>query len=164
MKILKTDCLSDGFRMPGEFEKQDGCLMIYPWRPGSWNYNAKYARDVFVEIAHILGAYEDVYMIVRSEDMNEAITRLDHPHIHIIEASSDDAWARDTGPTFVINDKGERRGINWEFNAWGGSYDGLYSHWEYDQVIPNHLCEYLGDDLYEARPFVLEGGSIHVEG
>lgn len=56
-------------------------------------------------------------MIVRSEDMNEAITRLDHPHIHIIEASSDDAWARDTGPTFVINDKGERRGINWEFNA-----------------------------------------------
>ena len=38
MKILKTDCLSDGFRMPGEFEKQDGCLMIYPWRPGSWNY------------------------------------------------------------------------------------------------------------------------------
>lgn len=36
MKILKTDCLSDGFRMPGEFEKQDGCLMIYPWRPGSW--------------------------------------------------------------------------------------------------------------------------------
>lgn len=103
-------------------------------------------------------------MIVRSEDMNEAVTRLDHPHIHIIEASSDDAWARDTGPTFVINDKGERRGINWEFNAWGGSYDGLYSHWEYDQVIPNHLCEYLGDDLYEARPFVLEGGSIHVDG
>ena len=73
MKILKTDCLSDGFRMPGEFEKQDGCLMIYPWRPGSWNYNAKYARDVFVEIAHILGAYEDVYMIVRSEDMNEVV-------------------------------------------------------------------------------------------
>lgn len=117
MKILKTDCLSDGFRMPGEFEKQDGCLMIYPWRPGSWNYNAKYARDVFVEIAHILGAYEDVYMIVRSEDMNEAVTRLNHPHIHIIEASSNDAWARDTGPTFVINDKGERRGISWEFNA-----------------------------------------------
>ena len=83
--------------------------MIYPWRPGSWNYNAKYARDVFVEIAHILGAYEDVYMIVRSEDMNEAVTRLNHPHIHIIEASSNDAWARDTGPTFVINDNGEIR-------------------------------------------------------
>ena len=164
MKILKTDCLSDGFRMPGEFEKQDGCLMIYPWRPGSWNYNAKYARDVFVEIAHILAAYEDVYMIVRPEDMKEASTRLAHPHIHIIEASSDDAWARDTGPTFVINDKGERRGINWEFNAWGGSYDGLYPHWENDQVIPSLICESLGDDLYEARPFVLEGGSIHVDG
>lgn len=35
---------------------------------------------------------------------------------------------------------------------------------ENDQNIPNHICEYLGDDLYEARPFVLEGGSIHVDG
>ncbi|MFR4414389.1 MAG: agmatine deiminase family protein [Butyricicoccus sp.] len=32
---------------------------------------------------------------------------------------TDDAWARDVGPTFVINGRGERRGIDWGFNAWG---------------------------------------------
>ena len=42
MKISKTDCLrtpkADGFYMPGEFEPHEGTLMIWPWRPGSWNY------------------------------------------------------------------------------------------------------------------------------
>ena len=26
--------------MPGEFEPHEGTLMIWPWRPGSWNYGA----------------------------------------------------------------------------------------------------------------------------
>ena len=29
-------------------------------------------------------------------------------------------------PTFVINGKGKRRGIDWGFNTWGGEVDGLY--------------------------------------
>ena len=50
MKISKTDCLrtpkSDGFYIPGEFEPHEGTLMIWPWRPGSWNYGLKFARHV----------------------------------------------------------------------------------------------------------------------
>jgi len=29
-------------------------------------------------------------------------------------------------PTFIINGKDERRGIDWGFNTWGGEVDGLY--------------------------------------
>ena len=218
MKILKTGCpskvqmggsnlseeklhsfpRSDGFRMPGEFEKQDGCLMIWPWRPGSWNYGAKAARTIFAQIAKKIAQGEQLYMMVRPEDMEEARAMLlgetkakpseearamllgesageitetwnssdtdSSANIHLIEALSEDAWARDTGATFVINDQGQRRGIDWEFNAWGGSYDGLYSHWENDQLIPEKICAFLGDRIYDAHPFVLEGGSIHVDG
>lgn len=32
--------------------------------------------------------------------------------------NSDDCWARDTGPTVVINGNGECRGVDWGFNAW----------------------------------------------
>ena len=32
---------------------------------------------------------------------------------------SDDAWARDVSPEFVVNDKGDMRGVDWYFNAWG---------------------------------------------
>lgn len=78
--------------------------------------------------------------------------------------NSDDAWARDTAPTFVVNNNGEIRAIDWQFNAWGGEYDGLYANWENDDKIPYELCNMLGVPLYDAHPFVLEGGSIHTDG
>ena len=46
--------------MPGEFEPHEGTLMIWPWRPGSWNYGAKAARAAFAEIAEAIAAYEQV--------------------------------------------------------------------------------------------------------
>ena len=32
---------------------------------------------------------------------------------------------RDVGPTFVVDDRGGRRAVDWEFNAWGGLQVGL---------------------------------------
>ena len=123
MKISKTDCLrtpkADGFYMPGEFEPHEGTLMIWPWRPGSWNYGAKAARTAFAEIAEAIAAYEQVYLFVRPQDKASAQELLSSDRIHLIEAQTEDAWARDTGATFVINNQGGRRGIQWEFNAWG---------------------------------------------
>lgn len=72
--------------------------------------------------------------------------------------------ARDTAPTFVVNNNGEIRAIDWQFNAWGGEYDGLYANWENDDKIPYELCKTLGVPMYDAHPFVLEGGSIHTDG
>ena len=72
--------------------------------------------------------------------------------------------ARDVGPTFVKNGAGDVRGIDWEFNAWGGTVDGLYAHWEKDDQVAERFCEALGYECYEAHPFVLEGGSIHSDG
>ena len=40
-----------GYRMPAEFERHRGCLMIWPQRPGSWPYGAENAKKVFAEIA-----------------------------------------------------------------------------------------------------------------
>jgi agmatine deiminase len=55
--------------------------------------------------------------------------------------SSDDAWVRDTGPTFVINNSGEVRGVNWDFNAWGGFDGGLYSPWNRDSQVGGKILE-----------------------
>lgn len=61
-------------------------------------------------------------------------------------------------------DKRIVRGINWEFNAWGGSFDGLYTDWSKDNQIAGNFLEITGFDCYDAAPFVLEGGSIHSDG
>ena len=128
--------------MPGEFEPHEGTLMIWPWRPGSWNYGAKAARAAFAEIAEAIAAYEQVYLFVRPQDKASAQELLSSDRIHLIEAQTEDAWARDTGATFVVNDQGGRRGIQWEFNAWGGQYDGLYSHFEHDREVPERICNF----------------------
>ena len=45
MKIENRTPHQDGFYMPGEFEPQDGVILIWPKRPGSWPYEAKEAGD-----------------------------------------------------------------------------------------------------------------------
>ena len=40
----------DGFCMPAEFSKHSATVMIWPERPGSWCYEAKFAEKVFAEI------------------------------------------------------------------------------------------------------------------
>ncbi len=70
---------------------------------------------------------------------------------------------RDIGATIVVDDTGRRRGVDWEFNAWGGERGGLYPSWGDDDRMAAAMCEHLGIDRYRA-PFVLEGGSIHSDG
>ncbi len=41
------------------------------------------------------------------------------PEITVIEMSTNDAWARDCGPSFFVNDHGDLRACDWTFNAWG---------------------------------------------
>ena len=52
------------------------------------------------------------------------------PAVKVVEMSNDDSWMRDCGASFVINDKGGLRGVDWYFNAWGGLVDGLYFPWD----------------------------------
>ena len=162
MKIENRTPHQDGFYMPGEFEPQDGVILIWPKRPGSWPYEAKEARKVFAGIANKLAETEKVYMLAEPEAENSAREYLDE-NVKILTIETDDAWARDVGPTFVTNGK-EVRGVNWTFNAWGGTFDGLYQDWKKDDKVAIEFCHQTGYDYYDAAPFVLEGGSIHSDG
>lgn len=162
MKIEKRTPRRDGFYMPGEFEAQDGCMMIWPKRPGSWPFEAKEAKKVFAQIANTIAESETVYMLVDEETRSSAKAMLSD-NVKILTIETDDAWARDVGPTFVT-DGTNVRGVNWSFNAWGGSFDGLYQNWDKDDKVAADFCEQTGYDYYDAAPFVLEGGSIHSDG
>ncbi len=162
---LNTLPKDDGFFMPAEFAPHDACLMIWPSRPGSWPHKAHAGRRAFHAVAKGIARSEKVYMLVNQEGFSSAQEALGQEHnIELIPMESDDAWARDVGPTFVVNAAGQRRGIDWVFNAWGGHVDGLYSQWQQDDQVATAFCHILGDAHYSARPFVLEGGAIHSDG
>ncbi len=62
---------------------------------------------------------EPVTVGVSAAQFQNARARLPR-EVRVVEISSNDAWMRDCGPTFVIDAKGRRRGVDWTFNAWGG--------------------------------------------
>jgi agmatine deiminase len=153
---------ADGYRMPGEFEPHSGCWMAWPERPDNWRQGAKPAQDAYVAVAEAINAAEPVTMAASDLQFERCRAALS-PSVRVVEISTDDAWMRDIGPTFVT-DGGERlRGVDWHFNAWGGLEGGLYPRWDRDDRAAEKVLEIEAADRYRA-PIVLEGGSIHVDG
>ncbi len=153
---------ADGFRMPGEFEPHAQTWMLWPQRPDNWRLGAKPAQRSWVRVATAISEFEPVTVGV-NHDQYENARDLLPAQVRVVEVSSNDAWMRDCGPTFVVGDKGGVRLVDWEFNAWGGLYDGLYFPWDKDQMVPRKVADIEGVDRYKA-PLVMEGGSIHVDG
>ena len=171
-RIIGSTPKQDGFRMPGEFEPQDHVFMIWPERPDNWRQGAKPAQRAYAEVAKAIAKHTPVTVLVNNTQYANARARLPE-NIRVVEMSSDDAWVRDCGPTFVINDEtGEIRGVDWIFNAWGGLVDGLYFPWANDDAMAQKICDLQGIDSYRTDAdscpagldFILEGGSIHVDG
>src|SRR5690625_3007761 len=153
----------DGFRMPGEHEEHAGTWMLWPMRTDTWRAGAKPAQQAFVEVAKAIARFEPVTMCVNAEQYENARARLPE-EVRVVEISSNDAWMRDIGPTFVTNDQGEIRGIDWGFNAWGGVDEGLYFPWDLDSQVKQKVVEIEHIDRYDATDFITEGGALIVDG
>lgn len=154
----------DGFHMPAEWAPHSQTWMVWPERPDNWRLGGKPAQHAFATVAKAIAEFEPVTICVSAGQYENARARLDHPDIRLVEITTDDAWVRDTGPTFVINDKGDVRGVDWAFNAWGGFDGGLYAPWQRDDQVASKILEIERCGRYRTEDFVLEGGSIHVDG
>jgi agmatine deiminase len=159
---LTTTPLADGYRMPGEFEPHSGCWIAWPERTDNWRLGAKPAQKAYAAVAEAINASDPVTVAV-SDAQFEHCRSLLSPSIRVVEIATNDAWIRDTGPTFLLDRDGGRRGVDWHFNAWGGLNGGLYFPWDRDERVARKVLEIEGTDRYRA-PIVLEGGSIHVDG
>jgi agmatine deiminase len=157
-----TSPKEDGFRMPGEFEPHERTWIAFPHRPDNWRNGAAPAQKAVCDLAALVCKFEKVTMIVPRKCMRVALSSVD-PAVSVVVAETDDAWVRDTGATFVTNGR-EVRGVSWDFNAWGGDLNGLYWSWQHDQKIAEFMCRIHGHRMYKTPGFVLEGGSIHVDG
>jgi agmatine deiminase len=159
---LTTTPIKDGFRMPAEYERHSGCWMLWPERTDNWRDGAKPAQAAFAAVAAAIAGGEPVTVGVYAAQIQNARARLP-PRVRLVEITSNDAWIRDCGPTFVIDARGRRRGVDWTFNAWGGLNGGLYFPWDRDDEVAQKVLEIEAAERYRTS-FVLEGGAIHVDG
>lgn len=152
----------DGYWMPGEFEPHDGTWMLWPERTDNWRLGAAPAQAAFVAVARAIRAFEPVTVGATPAQYEFARAAMP-PDVRVVEISSNDCWMRDTGPTFVVDGAGGRRGVDWLFNAWGGLAGGLYFPWDQDELVARKVLEIERAGRYRA-PLVMEGGAVHADG
>lgn len=146
-----------GFRMPAEWAPHLRTWMMWPSRAEVWNDMAETRRN-YAAVAHAIAEFEPVSMLVRPADRAGAANILG-ADIDLIDAPINDSWARDAGPCFLIDAKGNRAGVSFRFNAWGGKY----APYDGDDAASDVMIEAAG-----VRPFasglVAEGGGVSVDG
>ncbi len=151
--------------MPPEWAPQTQVWTLWPERPDSWRDGALPAQAAFVAVIRAIARFEPVTVGASQGQFQNASQQLaGETNVRVIELSNDDVWMRDCGPTFLINGKGDLAAVNWEFNAWGGQKGGLYPTWDLDNQVAQKVAQLERVPRYATPDFVLEGGSIHVDG
>lgn len=114
-------------------------------------------------IARTIAKYEPVSMLVRRQDYDIALDLLGgldkHKHpIELIEFTMNDLWMRDTGPSFVINEAGQKAAVNFNFNGWGE--DQAFKH---DAKVADFVAKRAGVKTIKSS-LILEGGCFEIDG
>lgn len=147
------------FYMPAEWARHERTLMEWPVRDSMvWQENhAKVCRG-YAEIAAAISQFEKVTVIVNKETAGEA-GKYCGEGVEYLTIPHNDAWCRDNGPTFLLDQQKRLAAVNWQFNAWGGKYPD----YALDNQVASGISKHFQVPCFDS-PIVLEGGSIHVDG
>ena len=159
----------DGWRWPAEWEPHRATWLAWPHNPATWPGRLDRVYAPYAAMVGALAARESVCINVCDEAMEEAARRhlraggVDpDANVRFFRIPTDDTWARDHGPVFVVRERGGRREraiLDFGFNSWGGKY----GPWAEDDRVPERMSEILGLQCF-AGGIVLEGGSIDGNG
>lgn len=155
---------SDGYYMPFEGDKHLGTIVLLPYRKDTWRKDAIPALKEYKNVILAIAKYEKVYVGIHPRIYEKVINQFENiDNVIPLKIKYNDAWARDTAPIFVRNNK-ELRAVDFRFNAYGGDVDGLYSNYKDDDALTKNIAKYFNINRYDIEKFILEGGSIHVDG
>ena len=153
--------------MPGEFESQEAVWLVWP-ETSPWRMEGRPAQKVVAEMAAAIAGDIPVRLAATAGQAARARSMVTDG-VEVVEITAGTGWIRDDGPTFLIDDNGGRRGVDWDFNYWGYAGQSRFAkNWaSFQENDANEAAQRLLDheeaDCYRA-PLVLEGGSIHSDG
>ena len=144
--------------MPDESEPHERTWMAFGASQRIWGHKLlpEVQRNL-ATIALTIARFEPVSMLVRQADLAVA-RRLMGSKVELIVCPVDDLWMRDTGPVFVVNDHGDKAGVDFNFNGWGNKQ----AHGR-DAAVASFVAQRSGV-RHLRTDLVLEGGGIEVDG
>ncbi|WP_369056371.1 agmatine deiminase family protein [Kineococcus terrestris] len=148
--------------MPAEHETHAGTWMAFP-RPNptfgeEGGPDLERARRAWSAVAAAVVRFEPVTVLVDPGSVRAARDLLD-PRVRVLELPLDDAWLRDSGPTWVRGPRGPLA-VDWRFNGWGAQ---PWARWERDALVAGAVAGLAGTPVV-ASSLTQEGGAFHVDG
>jgi len=154
--------------MPAEWEPHAACWLAWPCGRNLWSHYLEDTRVAFVALCEAIrdvdratgrARGEIVHILVQdAEGESDARRALRKVPARFHQVPYGDIWLRDTGPLFVTRSDGKGASVRFGFNGWGGKY--LFEH---DVDIAEHIGVLSGLPTF-SFPWILEGGSIDVDG
>lgn len=148
-------------RMPAEWEKHSRTWVAFPhtgYTLGETKEEVEAAHKTWSNVANQASDFEPVSVVVHPQDLKTAKQYLSNA-IELVEIETDDAWIRDSGPTFAIEGK-ELVAIDWVFNGWGAQQ---WAKYEQDALLASRIAKTIGVRTISSE-LTNEGGGIHVNG
>ena len=148
--------------MPAETAPHERMWMAFP---PSASYlcetpeKADLSRLTWAAVAHAVSEFEPVTMLADPADL-EVARRYLSLAVELVAADLDDAWMRDIGPSFVLDEQGRLGAVEWTFNGWGQQ---PWASWGKDSRVNRSVAELAGAEGHPST-LVNEGGAIHVDG
>ena len=152
-----------GFYMPAEWEPHEGTWLQWPQDKVYRGYELKLER-IWLNMMDALHEHEMVHIIVNSERQQDHVAgqllyhNIGLKNVDFYIIPTNDVWARDNGPIFVVNDDGDIAITNWVFNGWGDRFP-----YELDDKVPAAIGAELDIPVFNV-PMVLEAGAVDVNG
>jgi agmatine deiminase len=145
-----------------ETDPQERVWMAFPPSGSSIAQTQQAAAEAWhawTEVAHAVLRFQPVAMAVDPGDLSTA-RRLLSAEIELFETPLDDAWTRDTGPTFTRDRAGRLTAVSWVFNGWGAQD---WASWDRDAALAGTIADRIGIELIRS-PLVNEGGGMVYDG
>jgi agmatine deiminase len=145
-----------------ETDPQERVWMAFPPTGSSiaqTTAEAEEAWHAWASVAHAIVGFQPVSMAVDPADVASA-RKLLSAEIELFETPLDDAWTRDTGPTFTRGAGGELEAVNWVFNGWGAQ---AWASWGHDSQLAATIAARIGARRIDSA-LVNEGGGMVYDG
>ena len=143
--------------MPAEFARHERTVICWPARSEIYGLRLAEAQTAHAALANTISGYEPVTMIANPHDLLSA-RRACAESVEVVGLEIDDAWFRDSGPNYVI-ENGELIATCWQFNGWGEKFVPF----DKDATIASRWAAQAGHKTRKIE-MVLEGGSLNVDG
>jgi agmatine deiminase len=156
-----------GYYFPAEFAPHQSTWLSWPHKEASWPGKIDTIFPSYVAFIKTLVRFEEVNINVVDLAMQQKATAMleaagvDLSKVYFHLHPTNDAWCRDHGPAFLLNnlDKSKKAIVDWNYNAWGNKYPPF----DLDDVIPTLIGNKLGLPVFNPG-IIMEGGSVDFNG